>query len=274
MDARSQLTRRTAHGDHCRPRAGDRGSRTPRRQRRAAVMADNSVSLIPVAPAGLSRRAQRFVEVDGVRVPRQDIRRHRDAWIGYGIPAAEIERAAAFQDRWGWDCPAACPVLRRRPPHPGRKPSRGLGHRGLVRSGSTPTAGHPCLPAQTDGWNPWSLPPTPAAGPRPSQGSRARPWRHWTTAATTRYLKCRAFRHLTARQGLARETVGLGAPQMPRSARLRPARQVGAPRRLTARPTWPDGPTIAQSQVCVRALGKKRCWLLACAGRISACRPM
>ncbi len=65
-------------------------------------MADNSVSLIPVAPAGLSRRAQRFVEVDGVRVPRQDIRRrHRDAWIGYGIPAAEIERAAAFQDRWG-----------------------------------------------------------------------------------------------------------------------------------------------------------------------------
>lgn len=64
-------------------------------------MADDSVSPIPVAPVGLSRRAQRFVEVNGVRVPRQDIRRHRDAWIGREIPGAEIDRAAAFQDRWG-----------------------------------------------------------------------------------------------------------------------------------------------------------------------------
>ncbi|MFC5856239.1 hypothetical protein ACFPZI_32075 [Streptomyces chlorus] len=64
-------------------------------------MADNSVSPIPVAPVGLSSRAQRFVEVDGIRVPRQDIRRHRDAWIEHRIPAAEIDRAADFQDRWG-----------------------------------------------------------------------------------------------------------------------------------------------------------------------------
>ncbi|MEU0368820.1 hypothetical protein ABZ070_00880 [Streptomyces sp. NPDC006283] len=60
-----------------------------------------SVSPIPVAPAGLSRRAQRFVEVDGIRVPRQGIRDHRDAWTGRGIPTAEIDRAAVFQDRWG-----------------------------------------------------------------------------------------------------------------------------------------------------------------------------
>ncbi|CAM5515309.1 hypothetical protein STENM223S_03182 [Streptomyces tendae] len=64
-------------------------------------MADHSVSLIQVEPADLSRRAQRFVEVDGIRVRRPDIRRHRDAWIGHGVPAAEIDRAVAFQDRWG-----------------------------------------------------------------------------------------------------------------------------------------------------------------------------
>ncbi|MER6346508.1 hypothetical protein ACWC10_16405 [Streptomyces sp. NPDC001595] len=59
------------------------------------------MSPIPVAPAGLSERAQRFVEVDGIRVPRQDIRRHHETWVDYGIPAAEIDRASAFQDRWG-----------------------------------------------------------------------------------------------------------------------------------------------------------------------------
>ncbi|MGE7386426.1 hypothetical protein ACQKM2_13215 [Streptomyces sp. NPDC004126] len=53
------------------------------------------------APAGLSPRARRFVEVDGIRLRRQDVRRHRDVWTGHGIPAAEVERAAAFQDRWG-----------------------------------------------------------------------------------------------------------------------------------------------------------------------------
>ncbi|MGQ4730848.1 hypothetical protein ACUN3E_24655 [Streptomyces sp. Ju416(a)] len=64
-------------------------------------MADNPVSPVPVAPAGLSRRAQRFIETEGIRVHRQDIRPHHDAWIEHGIPAAEIERATAFQDRWG-----------------------------------------------------------------------------------------------------------------------------------------------------------------------------
>ncbi|WP_406091401.1 hypothetical protein [Streptomyces sp. NBC_01013] len=58
-------------------------------------------SLVPVAPAGLTRRARRFVEAEGIRVPRQGIERHRDAWIEHGVPAAEIDRAAAFQDRWG-----------------------------------------------------------------------------------------------------------------------------------------------------------------------------
>ncbi|MGX4693527.1 hypothetical protein [Streptomyces sp. JNUCC 63] len=64
-------------------------------------MAGTSVSPIPVAPVGLSRRARNFVEVHGICAPRQGIRHHRDAWLGHGIPAAEIDRASAFQDRWG-----------------------------------------------------------------------------------------------------------------------------------------------------------------------------
>ncbi|NEB00304.1 hypothetical protein G3I78_14725 [Streptomyces sp. SID13726] len=39
--------------------------------------------------------------MDGICVLRREIRRHRDAWLAEGIPAAEIDRAAAFQDRWG-----------------------------------------------------------------------------------------------------------------------------------------------------------------------------
>ncbi|MFD5872163.1 hypothetical protein [Streptomyces sp. NPDC060322] len=65
------------------------------------MAATTPISPIPVAPAGLTRRAKRFVEVEGIRVPRLGIGRHRDAWITHGIPAAEIDRAAAFQDRWG-----------------------------------------------------------------------------------------------------------------------------------------------------------------------------
>ncbi|MFD0416718.1 hypothetical protein [Streptomyces sp. NPDC127108] len=48
-------------------------------------MTGTSMSPIPIAPSGLSRRARRFVEVDGSRVPMQGIRRHRDAWGGRGI---------------------------------------------------------------------------------------------------------------------------------------------------------------------------------------------
>ncbi|MET7945020.1 hypothetical protein [Streptomyces sp. NPDC005302] len=59
------------------------------------------MSSIPVAPSGLSRRAQKFVEVDGIRVPVQGIRRYREAWVRLGIPAVEIDRAMEFQDRWG-----------------------------------------------------------------------------------------------------------------------------------------------------------------------------
>lgn len=56
---------------------------------------------VPLTPDGLSRRARRFIEVNGVRLPPQDVRRHREAWTEHGTPAAEIDRAARFQDRWG-----------------------------------------------------------------------------------------------------------------------------------------------------------------------------
>lgn len=65
------------------------------------MTASSPVSPIPVGPTGLSSRARRFVEVAGIRVPGQDIQRHRGARIGHGIPAAVVDRATAFQDRWG-----------------------------------------------------------------------------------------------------------------------------------------------------------------------------
>ncbi|WP_066953614.1 hypothetical protein [Streptomyces lushanensis] len=64
-------------------------------------MAATPVSPVPVAPAGLTRRAKTFVESEGICVARQDIERHRDAWIKHGVPAAEIDRAVAFEARWG-----------------------------------------------------------------------------------------------------------------------------------------------------------------------------
>lgn len=62
-----------------------------------ALTAATPMSLIPVPPAGLTRRAERFAELDGIRVPQQGLGRPRDAWIKCGIPAAEIDRAASYK---------------------------------------------------------------------------------------------------------------------------------------------------------------------------------
>ncbi|KJK44698.1 hypothetical protein [Streptomyces sp. NRRL F-4428] len=64
-------------------------------------MAEGRVPPAPQAPAVLSRRARNFVAAHGLRVPRRDIRPHRNLWLEHGIPAAEIDRAVAFQERWG-----------------------------------------------------------------------------------------------------------------------------------------------------------------------------
>ncbi|WP_328743910.1 hypothetical protein OHT57_01115 [Streptomyces sp. NBC_00285] len=65
------------------------------------MTADTRVPLTPQAPESLSRRARYFVEVHGLRVPRRDLALWRGTWLERGIPAAEIDRAVAFQGRWG-----------------------------------------------------------------------------------------------------------------------------------------------------------------------------
>ncbi|MYT73468.1 MULTISPECIES: hypothetical protein [unclassified Streptomyces] len=65
------------------------------------MTADTRWPLIPQAPEGLSRRARSFIEAHGLRVPRRDLTLHREAWLQHGIPPAEIDRAVAFQERWG-----------------------------------------------------------------------------------------------------------------------------------------------------------------------------
>lgn len=62
---------------------------------------DARAQLPPRPPERLSRRARYFLEVHAVRVPHRDLRRCRDVWLAHGIPAAEIDRAVAFQDAWG-----------------------------------------------------------------------------------------------------------------------------------------------------------------------------
>ncbi|WP_406207347.1 hypothetical protein OH807_34615 [Kitasatospora sp. NBC_01560] len=52
-------------------------------------------------PGELSRRADRFVRVHGFRAASPGFARHRRHWQERGVPDAEIERAGAFDDRWG-----------------------------------------------------------------------------------------------------------------------------------------------------------------------------
>ncbi|WP_328388526.1 ImmA/IrrE family metallo-endopeptidase [Nocardia sp. NBC_00416] len=56
------------------------------------------VPLPPRTPESLSRRARYFVETHGMRLPCRDIRPYRNVWLDHGIPAAEIDRAVAFQE--------------------------------------------------------------------------------------------------------------------------------------------------------------------------------
>lgn len=65
------------------------------------LMSAVRVPLPPRTPEGLSRRARGFVETHGMRLPCQDLRPYRDVWLEHGIPAAEIDRAVAFQEVWG-----------------------------------------------------------------------------------------------------------------------------------------------------------------------------
>jgi hypothetical protein len=59
------------------------------------------LNLYHSVPDGLTQRARYFVALHGVRVDVLDVDEHRAQWLKLGIPAAEIDRAKAFQQRWG-----------------------------------------------------------------------------------------------------------------------------------------------------------------------------
>jgi hypothetical protein len=52
-------------------------------------------------PEGLTQRARAFVRANCVRVDALDVSRWRDRWLGFGVPAEEIDRVVAYQRRWG-----------------------------------------------------------------------------------------------------------------------------------------------------------------------------
>ncbi|MFG2325337.1 hypothetical protein [Streptomyces sp. NPDC048568] len=53
------------------------------------------------APDGLTKRARSFVVTHGVKVDVPWVSRHREQWLAAGIPSEEVDRAAAYQGRWG-----------------------------------------------------------------------------------------------------------------------------------------------------------------------------
>src|ERR1700750_1928812 len=59
------------------------------------------LNLFHHVPGGLPRRARSFVSAHGVQADLPDVEQHRSAWLESGIPATEIDRAVAFQRRWG-----------------------------------------------------------------------------------------------------------------------------------------------------------------------------
>ncbi len=59
------------------------------------------LDLFHSVPQGLTRRARWFIVAHGVRADVPDVARYRSQWLQLGIPASEIDRAAAFQRVWG-----------------------------------------------------------------------------------------------------------------------------------------------------------------------------
>ncbi|MEV6109656.1 hypothetical protein AB0M28_33855 [Streptomyces sp. NPDC051940] len=52
-------------------------------------------------PSGLTRRARSFLGVHGVRVDVTPVEEHRRFYLERDVPAGQIDRMAAFQERWG-----------------------------------------------------------------------------------------------------------------------------------------------------------------------------
>ena len=60
-----------------------------------------NLNLFHSVSEGLTRRARSFVVAHGVRADVPDVEQYRPRWLELGIPVSEIDRAAAFQQRWG-----------------------------------------------------------------------------------------------------------------------------------------------------------------------------
>ncbi len=60
-----------------------------------------NLHLINDVPDGLTRRARSFVSTHGVKVDVRPVEGHRQWWLERDIPAAVIDRMAAYQERWG-----------------------------------------------------------------------------------------------------------------------------------------------------------------------------
>lgn len=60
-----------------------------------------NLNLFDSVPEGLTRRARSFVVAHGVRADAPDVEQYRPRWLELGIPTSEIDRAVAFQQRWG-----------------------------------------------------------------------------------------------------------------------------------------------------------------------------
>ncbi|MGW4734434.1 hypothetical protein ACWEQC_35630 [Streptomyces shenzhenensis] len=60
-----------------------------------------NLHLIDDVPDGLTRRARYFVASHGVKVDVRPVEGHRRWWLERDIPAATIDRMAAYQERWG-----------------------------------------------------------------------------------------------------------------------------------------------------------------------------
>jgi hypothetical protein len=60
-----------------------------------------NLNLFNDVPDGLTRRARSFVQVHGVKVDVRHVEEHRQWWLERDIPAAVIDRMAAYEERWG-----------------------------------------------------------------------------------------------------------------------------------------------------------------------------
>ncbi|MEX3099439.1 MULTISPECIES: hypothetical protein [unclassified Streptomyces] len=60
-----------------------------------------NLHLINDVPDGLTRRARSFISAHGIKVDTEQVEQHRQWWLDREVPAAVIDRMAAYQERWG-----------------------------------------------------------------------------------------------------------------------------------------------------------------------------